>query len=101
MNPMNDSDRAKFDSLTEEIEVLKDGIANLTLKFDKVYYAITGNELDGNRGIVYRLNLTEEKASKLEKDMDRIKWTVIGWGVGAGILGGGIMNTLISRLLNP
>jgi hypothetical protein len=101
MNPMNDSDRAKFDSLTEEIEVLKDGIANLTLKFDKVYYAITGNELDGNRGIVYRLNLTEEKASKLEKDMDRIKWTVIGWGVGAGILGGGIMNTVISRLLNP
>lgn len=98
---MNDSDRAKFDSLTEEIEVLKDGIANLTLKFDKVYYAITGNELDGNRGIVYRLNLTEEKASKLEKDMDRIKWTVIGWGVGAGILGGGIMNTVISRLLNP
>jgi hypothetical protein len=98
---MNDSDRAKFDSLTEEIEVLKDGIANLTLKFDKVYYAITGNELDGNRGIVYRLNLTEEKASKLEKDMDRIKWTVIGWGVGAGILGGGIMNTVISRLLTP
>lgn len=98
---MNDADRAKFDTLSDEIEVLKDGIANLTLKFDKVYYAITGNELDGNRGIVYRLNATEEKANKLEKDMDRIKWTVIGWGVGAGILGGGIMNTVISRLLAP
>lgn len=98
---MNDADRAKFDTLSDEIEVLKDGITNLTLKFDKVYYAITGNELDGNRGIVYRLNATEEKANKLEKDMDRIKWTVIGWGVGAGILGGGIMNTVISRLLAP
>jgi hypothetical protein len=101
MNQMNDADRAKFDSLTEEIEVLKDGIANLTLKFDKVYYAITGNELDGNRGIVYRLNLTEEKAIKLEREMDRIKWTVIGWGIGAGLLGGGIMNTVISRILAP
>jgi len=101
MSDMNDADRAKFDSLSEEIEVLKNGIANLTLKFDKVYYAITGNELDGNRGIVYRLNLTEEKASKIEKDMDRIKWTVVAFGLGAGLIGGGIMNTLISKLFAP
>jgi hypothetical protein len=98
---MNDFDRERFDSLSEKIVTLEERITNLTQKFDKVYYAITGNELDGNRGIVYRLHVVEERSGKVEKEIDRIKWTVVGWGIGAGLLGGGIMNTVISRLLAP
>jgi hypothetical protein len=26
---------------------------------------------------------------------------VVGWGIGAGLVGGGVMNTVISKLLAP
>ena len=98
---MNDADRLRLDSIEEKIVLLEERITSMSIKFDKVYYAITGNELDGNRGIVYRLDKNEDKVSKIENDFTRIKWTVIGWGIGAGLLGGGVMNTVISRLLAP
>jgi len=101
MSDMNDADRLRLDGIEEKIVLLEERITTLTIKFDKVYYAITGNELDGNRGIVYRLDKNESKVSQIESDFTRIKWTVVGWGIGAGLLGGGVMNTVISRLLAP
>ena len=96
----NDFNKERFVDLSEKMVLLEERITSLTQKFDKVYYAITGNELDGNRGIAYRLHLSEERSLKVEKEIDRIKWTVIGWGIGAGILGGGVINTVLSKLLN-
>jgi hypothetical protein len=101
MSDMNDADRTRFDNIESEIVLLKDSITSLTLRVDKIYYAITGNDLDGNRGMVYRLDRVEDKTNRIEDNFIRIKWTVIGWGIGAGLLGGGVMNTLISRLLTP
>jgi hypothetical protein len=91
MADMNDQDRIRLDRIEESL-------TTLTMKFDKVYYAITGNELDGNRGIVYRLEKVEETTHKIERDFDRVKWAVIAWGAGAGIIGSGA-SSLISRLL--
>jgi hypothetical protein len=91
MAEMNDQDRVRLDRIEESL-------TTLTIKFDKVYYAITGNELDGNRGIVYRLDKVEEKTNKMERDFDRIKWTVIAWGIAAGVFSGSAASTLISRL---
>jgi hypothetical protein len=87
MADMNDQDRIRLDRIEESL-------TTLTMKFDKVYYAITGNELDGNRGIVYRLEKVEETTSKVEKEFDRIKWFVLAWGMGAGILGTGATSLL-------
>jgi hypothetical protein len=101
MSDMNDADRTRFDNIESEIVLLKESITSLTLRVDKIYYAITGNDLDGNRGMVYRLDRVEDKTNRIEDNFIRIKWTVIGWGIGAGLLGGGVMNTLISRLLTP
>jgi hypothetical protein len=101
MSDMNDADRTRFDNIESEIVLLKDSITSLTLRVDKIYYAITGNDLDGNRGMVYRLDRVEDKTNRIEDNFIRIKWTVIGWGIGAGLLGGGVMNSLISRLLAP
>jgi hypothetical protein len=101
MSDMNDADRTRFDNIESEIVLLKDSITSLTLRVDKIYYAITGNDLDGNRGMVYRLDRVEDKTNRIEDNFIRIKWTVIGWGIGAGLLGGGVMNSLISRLLTP
>jgi hypothetical protein len=101
MSDMNDADRMRLDGIEEKIVLLEERITTLTIKFDKVYYAITGNELDGNRGIVYRLEKAENKVNDIEQDFNRIKWTVVGWGIGAGLVGGGVMNTVISKLLAP
>jgi len=101
MADMNDADRTRLDNIEGEIVQLKDSITNLTLRVDKIYYAITGNDLDGNRGIAYRLDRVEDKTMRMEDNFIRIKWTVVGWGIGAGLLGGGVMNTVISRLLAP
>jgi hypothetical protein len=101
MSDMNDADRTRFDNIESEIVLLKESITSLTLRVDKIYYAITGNDLDGNRGMVYRLDRVEDKTVRMEDNFVRIKWTVIGWGIGAGLLGGGVMNSLISRLLAP
>jgi len=101
MSDMNDADRTRFDNIESEIVLLKESITSLTLRVDKIYYAITGNDLDGNRGMVYRLDRVEDKTNRIEDNFIRIKWTVIGWGIGAGLLGGGVMNSLISRLLTP
>lgn len=89
---MNEQDRIRLDRIEQVLEAL-------TLKTDKMYYAITGNELDGNRGIVYRLVAVEEKSHRIEAEFNRIKWVVIGWGIGAGIFGGGVVSTVINKLL--
>lgn len=97
---IDDLNKDGFFDLSKKMVLLEEGITSLTQKFDKVYYAITGSELDGNRGILYRLHLAEDRSLKVEKEIDRIKWTVIGWGVGAGLLGGGVINTILSKILN-
>lgn len=81
---MNEQDRVRLDRIEDTLR--------------KVYDAITGNELDGNRGIVYRLEKVEETSHKIEREFDRVKWAVIAWGAGAGIIGSGA-SSLISRLL--
>lgn len=88
---MNDQDRIRLDRIEESL-------STLTIKFDKVYYAITGNELDGNRGIAYRLDKVEEKTTKIEREFDRAKWTIIAWGIAAGLFSGSAASTLISKL---
>jgi hypothetical protein len=101
---MNDQDRVRLDridqavtNLNVEVVALKEEMTSVTTKVDKVYYAITGNELDGNRGIVYRLQRVEEMTNKVERDFDRLKWSIIAWGAGAGILGSGA-SSMITRL---
>lgn len=89
---MNEQDRIRLDRIEQALEAL-------TIKTDKMYYAITGNDLDGNRGIVYRLGIVEEKAHRIEQEFNRIKWIIIGWGLGAGIFGGSIVSAVINRLL--
>jgi hypothetical protein len=91
MADMNDQDRIRLDRIEESL-------STLTIKFDKVYYAITGNELDGNRGIAYRLDKVEEKTTKIEREFDRAKWTIIAWGIAAGLFSGSAASTLISKL---
>ena len=91
MAEMNEQDRIRLDRIEESM-------TTLTQKFDKVYYAITGNDLDGNRGIVYRLDKVEEKTTKIEREFDRAKWTVIAWGIAAGLFSGSAASTLISKL---
>jgi hypothetical protein len=88
MADMNDSDRIRLDRIEESL-------TTLTMKFDKVYYAITGNELDGNRGIVYRLEKVEETTAKVERDLDRIKWVALVLGAVAGILGNSASSLLL------
>jgi hypothetical protein len=92
MNDMNEQDRIRLNRIEEALETL-------TLKTDKVYYAITGNDLDGNRGIVYRLGVTEEKISRIESEFIRVKWIIIGWGIGAGVFGGSIVSTFINKFM--
>jgi hypothetical protein len=93
MIDMNDQDRIRLDRIEESL-------TTLTMKFDKVYYAITGNELDGNRGIVYRLEKVEETTSKVERDLDRIKWVALALGAIAGILGNGASSLLLKLIGN-
>lgn len=92
MSEMNEQDRTRFERIEHALEAL-------TVKTDKMYYAITGNELDGNRGIVYRLVSVEERTHRIEAEFNRAKWVMIGWGIGAGIFGGGVVSTVINKLL--
>jgi hypothetical protein len=93
MADMNDQDRIRLDRIEESL-------TTLTMKFDKVYYAITGNELDGNRGIVYRLEKVEETTAKVEREFDRIKWFVLALGAAAGIVGNGASSLLLKLIGN-
>lgn len=73
-----------------EIELKK-----ITAKVDKMYFALLGNELTRDGGLVGRINKLEEVTNKLDEDIEaltkknlvmqvyqRIMWAAIGGTVG-------------------
>jgi hypothetical protein len=89
---MNDQDRVRLDKIEKTLEQLSN-------KLDKVFYAISGNDLDGNRGIVFRLEQVEDKLDDIDELITKTKWMAIGWAMALGLLGGGISTTIVSKLL--
>jgi hypothetical protein len=90
---MNDQDRVRLDKIEKTLELLSN-------KLDKVFYAISGNELDGNRGIVFRLEQAEKKIENIDELITKTKWMAIGWAIALGLLGGGISTTVLNKLLS-
>lgn len=99
---MNDQDRVRLDRIEKNIDHLSnkiDTIEQLSGKIDKIIYALSGNDLDGNRGIVFRLEQAEKKIETIDEMLTKTKWLAIGWAMALGLLGGGISTTIISKLI--
>jgi hypothetical protein len=68
-------------------------------KISLIYNVIVGNELDNKTGLLYRLQTIERELDSVVEQNKTFKWISIGIAIGSGALGGGIMNTIIARLL--
>lgn len=88
-----------MDSLDKRIEQIETRLDNMEGKINLIYTVIVGNELDKKTGLMYRLQQIERELDQVTEQNNRFKWISIGIAVGSGALGGGIMNTIIARLL--
>jgi hypothetical protein len=81
------------------LKELGDGITRLDSGLARIETFLKGNELDkDDKGLVGRVNSTEERLKSLEKFRDRAIYIGIGMGLPAGIGAWEIVRGLITKL---
>jgi hypothetical protein len=98
-NKPTNSTIKRMDAIDKRMDNIETRLDNIESKINLIYTVIVGNELDKKTGLMYRLQQIERELDQVTEQNNRFKWISIGIAVGSGALGGGIMNTIISRLL--
>ena len=82
-------------------EDIQGAIDSLTQIASRLEVSIVGDEY-GNLGLVARVDRVEDRqeristnVSDLQSKWERVKWTALGWGVGAGLGSGGLLALFI------
>lgn len=92
MNNTNGATIMDNETVKREIDQLYDKLNEMNEKFDKVLYALIGNELTKDGGIISRVISLEEKLKIAEAELRELKNTAAQnakhlkwlWGVGGG-----------------
>jgi hypothetical protein len=91
-NTSGQPSQKRMDAIEQRLNSIED-------KISLIYNVIVGNELDNKTGLLYRLQTIERELDVVTEQNKTFKWISIGIAIGSGALGGGIMNTIIARLL--
>jgi hypothetical protein len=91
-NTSGQPSQKRMDAIEQRLNSIED-------KISLIYNVIVGNELDNKTGLLYRLQTIERELYIVTEQNKTFKWISIGIAIGSGALGGGIMNTIIARLL--
>ena len=91
-NTSGQPSQKRMDAIEQRLNSIED-------KISLIYNVIVGNELDNKTGLLYRLQTIEHELDSVVEQNKTFKWISIGIAIGSGALGGGIMNTIIARLL--
>ena len=91
-NTSGQPSQKRMDAIEQRLNSIED-------KISLIYNVIVGNELDNKTGLLYRLQTIERELDIVTEQNKTFKWISIGIAIGSGALGGGIMNTIIARLL--
>ncbi len=91
-NTSGQPSQKRMDAIEQRLNSIED-------KISLIYNVIVGNELDNKTGLLYRLQTIERELDSVVEQNKTFKWISIGIAIGSGALGGGIMNTIIARLL--
>ncbi len=91
-NTSGQPSQKRMDAIEQRLNSIED-------KISLIYNVIVGNELDNKTGLLYRLQTIERELDVVTEQNKTFKWISIGIAIGSGALGGGIMNTIISKLL--
>lgn len=57
----------------------------------EILRALKGNGLGVSKGLIYRVESNCTSIKRLDRIIDRTRWTFAGVGLGAGIVGGGLV----------
>lgn len=105
---MTPEEKTQMSGMQNDIKEIKEQFSDMREKVDKMYYALIGNELAQDGGLVQRIKDNEIEVVKMQKQIDalvkrhdrnalylKIIWTMVGTiGTGACI---GLFN-LLSKL---
>lgn len=70
---MNDEEKRQFTTMQNDIEQIKMIVKNQDLKVDKMYYALMGNEIAKDGGLVGRIQTLEKENEELREELEAFK----------------------------
>lgn len=94
------------DLTAEELSQLKNEFKGMKAKFDEIYYALVGNKIGGDGGIVQRVRDAENELEELRIKIEHIErnssknetYVKILWAAG-GIISGAVLGFIIQQIL--
>lgn len=67
------------------LDTMEDKLDDVSVKVDKIFVALTGGDLQTDKGLIKEFESLRERVTKIEAFKSKIIWISLGAGLSAGL----------------